>query len=105
MTNDKYSKWNNWLLLLAVVVLAVAPLVFIKGGKFSGSDDQAKSKINEIQPGYKPWFKSLIELPSVEVESLLFSVQAATGAGVIGYVIGLYKGRSEQQNKHNENSD
>ncbi len=99
------SKLNNWLLLLAVVVLAVAPVVFIKGAKFSGSDDQAKSKIQELQPGYKPWFNSLIELPSGEVESLLFSVQAATGAGVIGYVIGLYKGRTEERKKYNENSD
>jgi cobalt/nickel transport protein len=99
------SKSNNWLLLLAVVVLAVAPVVFIKGAKFSGSDDQAKSKIQELQPGYKPWFNSLIELPSGEVESLLFSVQAATGAGVIGYVIGLYKGRTEERKKYNENSD
>src|SRR5579883_371503 len=99
------SKLINWLLLLAVVVLAVAPVVFIKGAKFSGSDDQAKSKIQELQPGYKPWFNSLIELPSGEVESLLFSVQAATGAGVIGYVIGLYKGRTEERKKYNENSD
>ena len=102
MTNPKS---NNWLLLLAVVILAVAPVVFIKGAKFSGSDDQAKSQIQEIQPGYKPWFKSLIELPSGEVEGLLFSVQAATGAGVIGYVIGLYKGRAEERKKYHENSD
>ncbi|MBW4595999.1 MAG: energy-coupling factor ABC transporter substrate-binding protein [Brasilonema angustatum HA4187-MV1] len=99
------QKWNNWLLLLAVVVLAAAPVVFIKGAQFSGSDDQAESAIKEIQPEYKPWFKSLIELPSGEVESLMFSVQAAVGAGVIGYVIGLYKGRSEQSKKPNENSD
>ena len=105
MKKVKNQQLNNWLLLLAVVVLAVSPLIFVKGAKFGGSDDQAKSKINEIQPDYKPWFKSLIELPSGEVASLLFSVQAATGAGVIGYVIGLYKGRSEQRKQHNENSD
>ncbi|MBO3463435.1 energy-coupling factor ABC transporter substrate-binding protein [Aetokthonos hydrillicola Thurmond2011] len=101
----KNQQINNWLLLLAVVVLAVSPLILVKDGKFGGSDDQAKAKINEIQPDYKPWFKSLVELPSAEVQSLLFSVQAAAGAGVIGYVIGLYKGRSEQRNQHNENSD
>lgn len=97
-------KSHNWLLLLAVVVLAVTPLLVIKGAEFSGSDDQAESAIKEIQPEYKPWFKSLIELPSGEVESLLFCVQAAAGAGVIGYVIGLYKGRTEQR-QQNEDSD
>lgn len=105
MTNNQNPKWNNWLLLLAVVVLTVTPLVFIKGADFGGSDDKAKSAIKEIQPEYKPWFESLIQLPSTEVQSLLFCVQAAAGAGVIGYVIGLYKGRSEQQQNHNENSD
>ena len=88
---------SNWLLLLGVVVLAVAPLVLIKGAEFSGADGQAEDAIKEIQPEYKPWFNPLIQLPSGEVESLLFSVQAAAGAGVIGYVIGLYKGRSQHQ--------
>ncbi|MBW4451425.1 MAG: energy-coupling factor ABC transporter substrate-binding protein [Nostoc indistinguendum CM1-VF10] len=87
---------SNWLLLLGVVVLAVAPLVLIKG-EFNGADGQAEDAIKEIQPKYKPWFNPLIVLPSGEVESLLFSVQAAAGAGVIGYVIGLYKGRSQHQ--------
>ncbi|NWF60366.1 MAG: energy-coupling factor ABC transporter substrate-binding protein [Fischerella sp.] len=105
MTKIQNHKWNNWLLLLAVVALSATPIMLIKDAEFSGSDEQAESAIKEIQPQYKPWFNSLIELPSGEVESLLFSVQAAAGAGVIGYVIGLYKGRSERQNHHNENSD
>ncbi len=88
---------SNWLLLLGVVVLAVAPLVLIKGAEFSGADGQAEDAIKEIQPEYKPWFNPLVELPSGEVESLLFSVQAAAGAGVIGYVIGLSKGRAQHQ--------
>jgi cobalt/nickel transport protein len=40
-----------------------------------------------------------LELPSGEVESLLFVSQAAMGAGVIGYVIGLYKGRQQGKNR------
>ncbi|MBG1243672.1 energy-coupling factor ABC transporter substrate-binding protein [Nostoc sp. NZL] len=88
---------SNWLLLLGVVGLAVAPLVVIKGAEFRGADGQAEDAIKEIQPEYKPWFNPLIQLPSGEVESLLFSVQAAAGAGVIGYVIGLYKGRAQHQ--------
>lgn len=97
------KKSHNWLLVLAVVALAIAPLVFVKGD-YGGADGKAEEAITELQPQYKPWFNSLIELPGGEVESLLFAVQAGLGAGVIGYVIGLYKGRSEQRRK-DENSD
>jgi cobalt/nickel transport protein len=90
---------SNWLLVVAVLSLAVAPLIFVRGGEFAGSDDKAKKAITEIQPGYQPWFKSLFEPPSSEVASLLFASQAALGAGVVGYAIGLYKGRSQQQKR------
>lgn len=105
MTKIQNHKWNNWLLLIAVVALTVTPLVLLKDAEFGGADGKAQEAIEEIQPEYKPWFNSLIQISSTEVQSLLFAVQAAAGAGVIGYVIGLYKGRSEQQNHHNENSD
>lgn len=98
------KKTNNWLLFLGVIALAVAPLLLVKGGEFGGSDDKAKEAITELHPQYKPWFQPVFELPSSEVASLLFSAQAAVGAGVIGYVIGLYKGRSESQQR-NENKD
>jgi cobalt/nickel transport protein len=98
------QKSNNWLLATAVVVLAVLPLIFVKGGDFTGSDNKAQEVIKQVDPTYKPWFNSLFKLPSSEVESLLFAVQAGAGAGVIGYVIGLYKGRSEQR-EQDENSD
>lgn len=92
---------NNWLLVVAVLALAVAPLIFVRGAEFSGSDDQAEKAISEVKPGYKPWFKPLFSPPSGEIESLLFASQAALGAGVIGYAIGLYRGRSQQQ-RNNE---
>ncbi|BDA73546.1 cobalt transport protein [Rivularia sp. IAM M-261] len=97
------NKTNNWLLFLGVIALAVAPLLFVKG-EYAGSDDKAEKAITELHPQYKPWFQPVFELPSGEVESLLFSVQAAGGAGVIGYVIGLYKGRTESKQR-NENTD
>ncbi len=97
--NQSKKVLSNWLLVVAVLALAVAPLIFVRGGEFAGSDDKAKNAISEVQPGYKPWFKSLFEPPSSEIESLLFASQAALGAGVVGYVIGLYKGRSQQQNR------
>ncbi|GAX35733.1 energy-coupling factor ABC transporter substrate-binding protein [Nodularia sp. NIES-3585] len=95
--NQSKQGLNNWLLILAVITLAVAPLVFIRDAEFGGADGQAEAAIGEVQPGYEPWFQPVFEPPSGEVESLLFTSQAALGAGVIGYVIGLYKERNRQQ--------
>ncbi|GAP94968.1 energy-coupling factor ABC transporter substrate-binding protein [Leptolyngbya sp. NIES-2104] len=92
----KSSKLQNWGLAIAVIVLAVFPLLFVKG-EFSGSDGQAETAIGELKPGYEPWFKPFFEPPSTEVESLLFASQAALGAGVIGFVIGRYRGRTEKR--------
>lgn len=89
---------QNWLLAIAVILLAVFPLVFVKG-EYAGADAQAESAITELSPDYKPWFNHFFEPPSSEVESLLFASQAALGAGVIGFVIGLYRGRSERRER------
>ncbi|HSQ42362.1 MAG TPA: energy-coupling factor ABC transporter substrate-binding protein [Fibrobacteraceae bacterium] len=92
-------KKQNLLLLIAVIVIAVIPLVFIHPTQdaeiFTGSDDQAESMITQIQPDYQPWFQPFWEPPSGEIESLLFALQAAIGAGAIGYVIGVFRGRKQ----------
>lgn len=103
MQKQSLSK-QNWLLATAVVALAVTPLVFVRG-EYAGSDAQAEGAIKELNANYQPWFNSLFEPPSGEVEGLLFASQAAIGAGVIGYVIGLYKGRSERRKRKDESSD
>jgi cobalt/nickel transport protein len=100
MSNQSTSR-QNWLLAIAVLLLAVLPLIFVRG-EFGGSDDHAEKAIGEMQPGYEPWFKPLFEPPSGEVESLLFASQAALGAGIIGFVIGQYRGRSERQDHEKE---
>ncbi len=85
---------QNWLLAIAVIALAAFPLVFVRG-EYGGADGQAQDAVSEIQPSYQPWASHLFKPASGEIESLLFASQAALGAGVIGYVIGLYKGRSQ----------
>ncbi|MCP1311024.1 energy-coupling factor ABC transporter substrate-binding protein [Paenibacillus tyrfis] len=85
---------KNILLLVAVVLLAVLPLLFVNG-EFGGADGAAEEMIKTIQPSYEPWFSSLLE-PPAETESMLFALQAAIGAGFIGYVIGLFRGKASK---------
>lgn len=96
ISNRQATSQQNWLLVIAVIMLAVIPLVFVRG-EYGGSDGEAQKAITEIQPDYQPWFNHLFEPASGEIASLLFATQAALGAGVIGYAIGLYKGRSQSQ--------
>jgi cobalt/nickel transport protein len=100
MTNRSARRPNlqNWLLVVGVIALGVVPVIIVKG-EYAGSDDKGTAAITSIQPGYKPWFKSVIKLPSTEIESLMFATQAALGAGVVGFVIGLYRGRTLAQER------
>ncbi len=78
---------NTILAILLVLIIAV-PLMFMGGSEFGGSDDAASGVVEEISSDYEPWFESLWEPPSGEIESLLFCVQAALGAGIVGFAIG-----------------
>jgi cobalt/nickel transport protein len=90
------SKRTNLLLLIGVVLLVALPLIFVHG-QFGGSDDAATEAIEQSRPGYEPWFQSLWKPPGDEIESLLFAVQAAFGAGVIGYVLGRIHGAAKER--------
>jgi cobalt/nickel transport protein len=81
---------RNLLLLSLVILLAILPLVIHHGGdaEFGGADGEAEAAITEIQPDYQPWASPLWEPPSGEIESLLFALQAAIGAGLIGFYFG-----------------
>ncbi|MCX5414357.1 energy-coupling factor ABC transporter substrate-binding protein [Streptomyces sp. NBC_00059] len=89
----------NGLLLLVVAALAVLPLALGLGDgqkePFTGADAQAETAITEIDPDYEPWFSPLYEPPSGEIESALFALQAALGAGVLAYYFGLRRGRRQ----------
>jgi cobalt/nickel transport protein len=98
----KISK--NLLLIIAVIIITTAPLIgfnFYSGGPeeeiFSGADGQAESVIVEMYPDYEPWFTSVWEPPGGEIASLLFALQAAIGAGFIGYYIGLSRGKAKSE--------
>lgn len=96
-TSNKKSSTakKNTILIILTILLIIVPLVCQKGAEFGGSDDQAKGAITQIDPGYKPWFHSIWEPPSGEVESLLFCVQAGIGSGVVGYILGYFRGKKK----------
>ncbi len=81
-------KKKNLIIVILCVVLILGALVIGRNGEFNGADDRAEEAITEIDSSYKPWFESLWEPPSGEIESFLFSLQAAIGAGFIGYYVG-----------------
>ncbi|MBZ4645408.1 MAG: cobalt/nickel transport protein [Petroclostridium sp.] len=90
---------KNFLLILLVVILSVIPLFLIQDAEFGGADGKAQEVIETIKPDYKPWFEPILEPASGEIESLLFALQAAIGAGFIfyyiGYTVGKKKGMSQ----------
>lgn len=92
------------ILLALVAIIVILPLVMYSGlgedeGYFVGADGAAGEAIEET--GYEPWFSSLWEPPSGEIESLLFALQAAIGAIIIGYVLGYYRGQDKEKSKRN----
>ncbi|MBS1129296.1 MAG: Cobalt transport protein CbiN [Proteobacteria bacterium] len=101
------KRYQNLLLLLAVVLLAVVPLWLHStpatdgSGKpveiFGGADNQAKDLIGRIAPAYQPWFEPVLEPASSEIASLLFALQAALGAGFIGYYLGVSVAREKMR--------
>ena len=96
-TNSKVKTRNkNILLLILTVILIITPLILNSTAEYGGADGEAESLISEINPNYKPWFNSLYEPPSGEIESLFFSTQAAIGAGIIGYFLGYKKGKKDK---------
>jgi len=90
--NDNILK-KNLILMVLVIAITVIPLLFLKGAEFGGADGEAKDEITKIDENYKPWFSSIWTPPSGEIESLLFSLQAAIGSGVVCYFFGYSKGK------------
>ncbi len=73
--------------LLVIVTLAYGAG---QGYEFGGADDGAEGVVEEVDPGYESWWSGIFgdyELPG-ETESLLFALQAAIGAIIIGFFIG-----------------
>jgi cobalt/nickel transport protein len=98
-SSPKSMAVKNIILLAIVGALIILPLLLQRNAEFGGADGQAEKVITELRPGYKPWFQSIWEPPSGEIESLLFALQAAIGSGVVCYYLGYSRGRKKEQDK------
>ncbi len=97
---------NGGLLILAVVLVVGSFLIGSrqKGAEFTGADSQAMETIAVLQQDYQPWFGFIWE-PPPEIASGLFALQAALGAGVLGYYLGFRRGQAQARRKRPDAGD
>lgn len=79
------------IIIFAAVFLIEDAAIRASGEEAWGGADGAAADLIESS-GYEPWIEPFWEPPSGEIESLLFALQAAIGAIVIGYIFGYWKG-------------
>jgi cobalt/nickel transport protein len=93
LLSRRYRMKRKNMLLIGTCILIVLISLFIgqRMGELEGADGKVEEKVVEINGDYKPWIQSIWTPPSGEVESLLFALQAAAGAGFIGYYLGRKK--------------
>lgn len=84
-----------------IIGLTILPFLLQPSALFVGTDSLGAAAVKALSPGYRPWFSSFWQ-PPPEIESTLFAVQAAIGAGIIGYFIGYVRGRSAPGDRKND---
>lgn len=88
------------LILVALcAVILIFPLMTIQDSEFSGADGAAEEAIAVVDPDYEPWAENILEPPGGETESLLFCLQTALGAIIIGYGFGYMVARKKYSPK------
>ncbi len=99
------ARIRNGVMIAVIAALSILPLFIVKQPdtgpdgvrveQFKGTDDLATTAVRTLAPGYKPWFNSVFKTPGSEIDTLLLALQAAIGAGFLGYYIGYSRGRSK----------
>ena len=94
---------KQWITILILVILCavilIFPLMTIKDSEFGGADGAAEDAIAVVDPDYEAWADPILEPPGGETESLLFCLQTALGAIVIGYGFGYLVARKKYSPK------
>ena len=84
-------------IVVAALIIVFAALFLVQNAgiqaageeAWEGADGEAADLIEAS--GYEPWIEPFWEPPSGEIESLLFALQAAIGAIIIGYTFGYWR--------------
>jgi cobalt/nickel transport protein len=97
---------NGGLLVLAAALAIGSVLIGSRqeGAEFAGADGQAMETVAALNPDYQPWFGFIWE-PPPEIASGLFALQAALGAGVLGYYLGFRRGQAQARRKRPDAGD
>ncbi len=92
------------IMLLIIIILIAFPLLFeSKAVSAPSSDDQGPAWI--LSTGYVPWIHPLWEPPNSDMEAGLFALQAALGAGIMGYVFGIWHAQAKMRRKEEEKNE
>jgi cobalt/nickel transport protein len=92
------------IMLLIIIGLIAFPLLFeSKAVSAPSSDDQGPAWI--LSTGYIPWVHPLWEPPNSDMEAGLFALQAALGAGIMGYIFGMWHAQSRMKKKEENSED
>ena len=85
------NKTKTTILIAICLVILITPFMLHRDSEFEGSDAQAEDVIMALDESYEPWASPIFpEIPG-EIETLLFTIQAALGGGFIGYYMGRKK--------------
>ncbi len=49
------------ILLIVAALIAIIPFFVLRGAEFGGSDDAGSQVVEEMSPGYEPWFTPVLE--------------------------------------------
>ena len=86
-------------LLLICAGILIFPLMTIHDSEFGGADGEAEEIVAQVDPDYEPWAENVLEPPGGETESLLFCLQTALGAIVIGFGFGYLVARKKYRSE------
>jgi cobalt/nickel transport protein len=93
ITPKLHVKNKYWYLLIIGLVLAIfiVPFMINADKDFGGTDGQGPDQISSS--GYTPWIEPLGYVPDATGEIVLFSLQVAIGAVIIGYFVGYLRAK------------
>ena len=88
--NQRKISFKYAALLVAMLAIFIIPFIINPTANFSGTDGQGPQAIED--QGYTRWLDTFFK-PSHTDEILLFSLQIGIGGAIIGYFVGIERGK------------